>query len=319
MFSIHIHPHTETHVPTEMHTGSAGEHSTSVHAPTPHAPASASSALAFSAAGESGLHSGLLSHLGNKPSTFNPTSVKLPGDANSYVIKDTSNTRTPQPLYAKSDIGSLKQTSKMGVYDGNGGVRLDNGLPGGGQDSSKHQHSDNQAYMSSYNPQGEPFSSRHSSSARDNASSSAPHSFSTKSAWDTSGTTGASAPALPPRNPVASSSSTQPIYSNVPSTTGASAPPLPPRNPVPSSSSTRPDHSNVSGKGPLPDSRYLKESGDGKSKLWVIRDGQGGTKPADSSIDKYGRPAHVYLLGDRRGKGEWTGPSNSVLAPRKKN
>jgi hypothetical protein len=318
MFSIHIHPHTETHIPTEMHTGSAGEHSNAGHTPTTHAQASVSPPFDFSAAGESGRHAGLLRHLGHEPSTlFKPTSVKLPGDANSYVIKDTSNTRTPQPLYAKSDIGSLKQTSKIGVYDGNGGVRLDNGLPGGGQGSSKTQSGDHQSYMSSYNPQAEPFSSRHSSSARDHAYSSAPHSFSTKSAWDNSGTTGAGAPPLPPRNPVASSSSTHPNYSNASSTASSSAPPLPPRNPVPSSSSTQPSHSNVSGKGPLPDSRYLKESGDGKSKYWIIPDGRGGTKPADSSIDKYGRPAHVYLMGERRGKAEWTGAGGSILAPRK--
>jgi hypothetical protein len=302
MFSIHIHPHTETHIPTEMHTGSAGEHSTSGHAPTPHAPASASSTLAFSAAGESGLHSGLLSHLGNKPSTFNPTSVKLPGDTNSYVIKDASNTRTPQPLYAESDIGSLKQTSKLGIYDGNGGVKLDNGLPGGVKVlSNERSHDAFQAFINSYNPN----AGASSSSTRGNTYSPSPagsHSFSERGAWNNPSTASSNAPPRPPKS------------SSVSSKTSSIAPPLAPRNTTSFSAPAHPFHSTM---GPKPDSRYLKDSGDAQSKYWFIPDGHGGSKPADSSIDKYGQPVHIFMNGprERYGKGEWTGPNHSVLPP----
>ena len=59
------------------------------------------------------------------------TPVTLAGDPVSYVIKDPSNTRTPQPLYTQNADGVLKQTSKLGTYGGHGGVRLDDGLKGG--------------------------------------------------------------------------------------------------------------------------------------------------------------------------------------------
>jgi hypothetical protein len=305
MFSIHIHPHIETHIPTEMHTGSAGEHSNAGHAPTTHAQASVSPPFDFSAAGESGRHAGLLRHLGHEPSTFNPTSVKLPGDANSYVIKDASNTRTPQPLYAKSDAGSLKQTPKMGVYDGNGGMKLDNGLPGGVRDSSvKQSHDAFQEYLNSYNPNAGSFSS----GTRQNTYSPSPsgsHSFSQRGAWNNPSTASSNAPPRPPKN---SSGSNK---------TSSSAPPLAPRNAAPSSAPTHPYHSAM---GPTPNPHYLKDSGDGQSKYWYIPDGNGGSKPADSSIDKYGQPVHVSLNGprERYGKGEWTGPNNSVLPPPQK-
>ena len=59
------------------------------------------------------------------------TPVKLAGDPASYVIKNASNTRTPQPLFRQKPNGNLKQTGKDGIYDGQGGVRRDNRLPGG--------------------------------------------------------------------------------------------------------------------------------------------------------------------------------------------
>jgi hypothetical protein len=316
MFSIH--PHIEAHIPTETHVNAGAEHPNLEHSSTLHTPASVSSAGGFPSSA-SGHPSGLLSHLGDKPPASNLTFVKVAGDANSYVIKDTSNTRTPQPLYAKSDAGSLKQTPKMGVYDGLDGVRLDNGLRGGVGDPPKNQRPDAfQAYLDSYNPNAGTSSSRHSSGTRQNTYSPSPtasHSFSERGAWNNPSTAGSSAPPLPPRNAVPSSSSTGSGHSNAmpsSSSTGQGR-----SNAVPSSSSADQGHSNVFGFGPLPDSRYLKETGDGQSKFWLIRDGRGGTKPADSSIDKYGRPAHVYQQGERKGKAEWTGPSNSVLAPRK--
>lgn len=273
MFSVH--PHIETHVHTETHTPSAGEHADPVHASSP---ASVASSGGFPSGGASGHPSGLLGRL----SMSNQTSVKLPGDASSYVVKDSSNTRTPQPLYTSSpETGDLKQTPKMGIYDGNGGVTLDKGLLGGGQESSKQRNHEGYSALSSYNPPTGPFSAGRPPNSPGN------HSYSDKSAWNNPSTGSSSAPpALPPR-------------SNASVSLNPANFPKPPKA------------------RPQPNPRYLTESGDGQSKHWVIRDGRGGFKPADSSIDKYGTPTHIVLQPGSKlyGKGQWTGPTDSVDPP----
>jgi len=273
MFSIHPHIEIQTHV--EIHSTSTGKHPDLAHGLSPVSVSNGG----FPSAGASGRPSGLLGRL----STSKQTSVKRLGDANSYVVKDPSNTRTPQPLYIPSpETGHLKQTPKMGIYDGNGGVTLDKGMPGGGSGSSKEKKNDeHQPLMSSYDPPTGPFSSARPPNPPGK------HSYSDKSAWNDPSTGSSSAlPAIPPRNN-ASISLNPAGFPRAPTT------------------------------GPEPNPRYLKESGDGQSKYWVIRDGHGGFKPADSSIDKYGTPTHIGIRPGSKlyGKGQWTGPNGSVTPP----
>jgi hypothetical protein len=285
MFSIH--PHIEAHIPTEAHVN----------------------------AGASSHPSGPLNHLGEKPSASNLTFVKVAGDANNYVITDTSNTRTPQQLFVKSNTGNLKQTTKMGVYDGLGGVRLDNGLPGGvGGSSNKQNHDAIQAYRDAHN--------RYSSSTRGNLYSPSPtasHSFSERGAWNSLNTTSYSAPPLPPKKAASSHTASFNALPLPPrnAATSSNTPPRPPKSAALYSSPTNSHHPSSYNMGPAPDPRYLKDSGDGQSKYWYIPDGKGGSKPADSSIDRYGQPVHVSLNGpaERQGKGSWIGPHSSVIPP----
>lgn len=60
----------------------------------------------------------------------------LPDDSTVYVVKDPSNTITPQPLYLKKPNDDLIQTGKDATYDGHGGGTRDKRLRGG-TDSSK--------------------------------------------------------------------------------------------------------------------------------------------------------------------------------------
>jgi hypothetical protein len=57
------------------------------------------------------------------------TPVKAPGDPASYFIQEPKNTTSVQEVYIKKD-GVLKDV-KQGFYDGNGGVKLVDGLNGG--------------------------------------------------------------------------------------------------------------------------------------------------------------------------------------------
>ncbi|MBM7125345.1 hypothetical protein ISP19_08110 [Dyella flava] len=64
--------------------------------------------------------------------------MTLPGDPAIYFIKSTSNASGAQALYTRApQTGVLKQTSKQVLPDGHGGWKLDGGLPGGGQGSSR--------------------------------------------------------------------------------------------------------------------------------------------------------------------------------------
>lgn len=99
------------------------------------------------------------------------------------------------------------------------------------------------------------------------------------------------------------------------SATGGNAapPPSPPRRTASTSQSTsQTSTSGADGLGPIPDTRYLHESGDGQSQHWFISDGQGGYKPADSSIDKFARPRLQKAEGDFKGKRQWRGPDASA-------
>ncbi|WP_147293178.1 hypothetical protein [Dyella monticola] len=92
-------------------------------------------------------------------------------------------------------------------------------------------------------------------------------------------------------------------------------PPLPSRRtPSTSQSSSQASNSGASGLGPVPDSRYLHESGDGQSQHWFISDDQGGNKQADSSIDKFAWPARRMAQGEFKGKRQWRGPDASAYS-----
>ncbi|MBM7126831.1 hypothetical protein ACFFJT_12920 [Dyella flava] len=286
MFSLHSHTNT-THVSTNLHVPE--EHAKSNDSAMKNAShPSITAGSAFVSSGASGQPTGLLASL-------QPTPVKLQGDpSTTYYIKPSQRTDGPHQLYTMSGNG-LKQTAKQAVQDGQGQWKLDNGLPGGGQNSSKG---------GGYQPIAD-YSRAHSSAqsspfARDSSRGTQGHSYSNQSAWSNPNTPSTGAPSLP-------------------STSGTSASnAAPPRPPKPGTweaqaySPSKGPKLPYSGYGPVPDSRYLTESGDGKSKYWAIPDGHGGSKPADSSIDKFGEPLFINL---RTHKGNWIGPHSSITPP----
>jgi hypothetical protein len=229
----------------------------------------------------------------------------FPNDNNVYRVMESQSTSTFLQLGVfNPKEGMVKPVPKTMVPDGRGGWRLDSVMPGGGKGHSRHD------------PESAPL---FGSSGANSDRSSSGHSFSNRSGWGNAST------ASPGASAGASSSSSSSGWSNpstgsrgAPAAAGSGAPPLPPRNPPASASSSRSGTSRAgagSDFGPVPDQRYLKDSGDGASKHWVIANGRGGYKPADSSVDRYGLAIHILIDGPNRGKGVWRGPHSSISPP----
>ncbi|HTV84759.1 MAG TPA: hypothetical protein VME63_05110 [Dyella sp.] len=223
----------------------------------------------FSSSPASGRASGLLAKF-DKPDT-GYESVKLPGDTSDYAVKSDSGTgRSRSLLKFHAAAGAYKQTSKQVVRDGSGAWTLDTGLPGGGQKSTKH--------ASSSRDDGDQGSGYETSTTdktplfgKSSGRSQAGHSFSDRSTWNN-----ASTGAKP-----------------VPSTSSRAASSF-------KASKAATFDSYVSG--PFARDWRIKDSGDGKSKNWVIEDGKGGYAPGDSSLDSM-VPVRIWIGGPDHGKG----------------
>lgn len=228
-----------------------------------------------------------------------PQTYTFPNDKKTYHVMDSLSTPDSLQLGIRNPkTGALRQVRKTMSRDGRGGWKRDKGLAGGGQHNTKH------------GPESVPLLG--SSGGRSNSASS-DHSFSNRSGWGNAST------ASPGAVAGASASGSPSGWSN-PSTgspgaatsAASSAPPIPPRNMQAGAAQPRSEFDF----GPVPDQRYLTHSGDKGSKYWVISDGRGGYKPADSSIDRYGQGIHVFLGGPNTGKSVWRGPDASVSPPR---
>ncbi|RDS80105.1 hypothetical protein DWU98_14420 [Dyella monticola] len=128
-FHIHVNaaPHIEHVIPTGKESGSRPDGIG--HEAKPLMTSSAGFADAQASSKPHGL-------LGRLP-TPSVEARAVTWEGNIYFVKQPSNTSTPQPLYTRDSAGVLKQTPKLGIYDGKDGVKLlDIGLPGGSDKDS---------------------------------------------------------------------------------------------------------------------------------------------------------------------------------------
>jgi hypothetical protein len=127
---FHIPEHFSPSVASDIHPHNNAPHTDQGGSPHTSSPASVTSGTDFPSAGASGKPTGLLGNLSAFPSEY--TSVKLPGDATSYYIKNSSGTGS-STLYTRDPQTSMyTQTSKQVAPDGHGGWQRDDGLKGGG-------------------------------------------------------------------------------------------------------------------------------------------------------------------------------------------
>jgi hypothetical protein len=231
----------------------------------------------------------------------------FPNDKNVYRVMESQSTSEFLQLGVfDPKAGIVKQVPKTMTPDGHGGWKLDSVAPGGGKGHSKHDSESAPLFGSS------------GANAAGYGSSTS-HSYSNRSGWGNASTAspGASAGASSGRSP---SGWSNPSTGSPGASTsaGSSAPPVPPRNTWVDAGSLDSGSSQTHGApklGPAPDQRYLTDSGDGKSKYWLISDGRMGYKPADSSLDRYGYSQHVFVAGPYMGMGVWTGPNSSISSP----
>jgi hypothetical protein len=128
MPAISVHPsvHPEISIHTEGNkpetAGSGGSFRT--------APVSVAERLAFPTSPPAGTSNGLLSH-STKVGTY--INVKFPGRSRTYYLdKSAKGVGGRHQLYTRDlRTGVIKQTKDQAVSDGQGGWKLDNGMPGG--------------------------------------------------------------------------------------------------------------------------------------------------------------------------------------------
>jgi hypothetical protein len=253
--------------------------------------------------------------LSNAPVTAPHSSFTGPHGSRVFTFPNDPNVYRPMEVQSRPGFLQLGvfdpeakvvvQRPKLMMRDGHGDWTLTDSMLGGGKVNSKHEPESTPLFSSSANAAG--------------YGSSTSHSYSSRSGWGNASTAspGASASASSGRSPSGwSNPSTG--SPGVSTSAGSGAPHAPPRNTragAGSQNSSLSQAGRAPKLGPVPDQRYLTDSGDGKSKYWIISDGRMGYKPADSSLDRYGYSQHVFVAGPYMGMGVWTGPNSSVSSP----